>query len=575
MTRWLLVALAAASPAAYAAQPTSVVGSKHDLSVSGPGPLKAQAETEVCIFCHVSHAAGPERLTSRPDLTAKHRPYESSTSAAAPRAPTGASRICLSCHDGTIALGDTRARRIQMGAATVGGRLPPGRRSNLGTDLRSTHPVSFQPTDSAQVRRPARADPVRLDHAGRLECTSCHDPHREFAGAGDGMFLVKTNRRSELCRTCHAASTTATHAVSTVSLKSASARVARFGSPAEAGCSACHASHGADPAGRLLDRTTSAGEDDVCLDCHATPATQHDLGRDVAKRFSHAVSARGVHDAAEGPRSARPIPEVSSGSRRHAACVDCHEPHASESRPATAPAASGALAGVWGIDLAGERVQPVRYEYEVCFKCHADSMNQPQALGSAAAGAPQRARPEANLRVVFAPGAASFHPVAAAGRNTHVPGLVAPLTEASFVYCTDCHASDSGAGVDPRGARGPHGSTLATLLERNYETRDGTVESKTAYALCYKCHDRQVLLSSRSGFSRAGLALHARHVVQERTPCSACHTAHGVPLRADTATGNHLVDFDLSIVRGVAGPPRYDGSCTLMCHGKAHHASRY
>jgi predicted CXXCH cytochrome family protein len=416
---------------------------------------------------------------------------------------------------------------------------------------------------------------VRLDHTGRLECTSCHDPHREFAPGVEGMFLVKTARGSELCRTCHASPATSAHANATAPLKNAKARAARFESPAAAGCAACHASHNADPGGRLVDRAASAREDDVCLDCHGTAATRVDIGRDLQKRSSHAIGGRGIHDAGEGPQSARPLPEVSAAAPRHATCTDCHDPHAAEARPAVAPAAGGALAGVWGIDLAGQRVQPVRFQYEVCFKCHADSVNRPQALGQSSPQAPQRARPETNLRMVFDPGAASFHPVAAPGRNPQVPGLVAPLNEGSLVYCTDCHASDSGAGVDPTGARGPHGSTYPTLLERNYETRDGTVESPAAYALCYKCHDRQVLLSPRSGFPS-----HARHVVQDRTPCSACHVAHGVPLRAGTPAGNHLVDFDVSIVRaGPTGPPRYDPagrSCALTCHGRTHdQALRY
>ncbi len=575
MNRWTVLALAVASPAAYAS--TGVVGSKHDLSVSGPGPIKAQSETEVCVFCHTSHTTGP-RLSSRPESETRHRSYESSTARAAPMAPTGASRICLSCHDGTIALGDTRGRRIQMNASTVGGRIPPGRRSNLGTDLRGSHPVSFKPGESAQVRNPPRTDAVRLDHGGELQCTTCHDPHVEYAPGVEGKFLVKTSRRSELCRSCHAASMAGSHSASTASLKSARPRVAGFESPAAAGCAACHASHGADTAGRLVDRAPTAGEDEVCLDCHGTPATLHDIGRDLAKRSSHAASARGVHDAAEGPRSARALPEISAGAPRHAACVDCHDPHEAVSRPAVAPAASGALAGVWGIDLAGQRVQPVRYEYEVCFKCHADSANQPQAMGPSSPGAPRRARVEVNLRLVFDPGASSFHPVVAPGRNPQVPGLVAPLTESSIIYCTDCHASDWGAGVDPRGTRGPHGSMYSPLLERNYETRDFTPESPASYALCYKCHDRQVLLFS----DRSGFPPHARHVVRERTPCSACHNAHGVTFGAGTPPGNHLVDFDPSIVRGdTVGPPRYEtagsrsGSCSLTCHGKPHQAARY
>ena len=38
------------------AQSTSIVGSKHDLSISGAGPVKTSTgETSVCLFCHPPH----------------------------------------------------------------------------------------------------------------------------------------------------------------------------------------------------------------------------------------------------------------------------------------------------------------------------------------------------------------------------------------------------------------------------------------------------------------------------------------------------------------------------------------
>ena len=36
-----------------------VGNTKHNLSVSGPGPAQATSETEICIFCHTPHNASP------------------------------------------------------------------------------------------------------------------------------------------------------------------------------------------------------------------------------------------------------------------------------------------------------------------------------------------------------------------------------------------------------------------------------------------------------------------------------------------------------------------------------------
>jgi hypothetical protein len=72
-------------------------------------------------------------------------------------------------------------------------------------------------------------------------------------------------------------------------------------------------------------------------------------------------------------------------------------------------------------------------------------------------------------------------------------------------------------------------------------------------------------------------------VVDEQTPCSACHASHGVSLAAGTAVNNaHLIDFDVTIVRPdarglrqyTAGVPG-TGSCTLTCHGSRHEARGY
>ena len=100
--------IAALALSAAAGAQEGVVATKHNLSATGPGRIKARAETQICIFCHVAH--GGEALgMNRPLSQATYRPYASATLRAQPGAPSGATKICLSCHDGTIALGQTIA----------------------------------------------------------------------------------------------------------------------------------------------------------------------------------------------------------------------------------------------------------------------------------------------------------------------------------------------------------------------------------------------------------------------------------------------------------------------------------
>ena len=112
---------------------------------------------------------------------------------------------------------------------------------------------------------------------------------------------------------------------------------------------------------------------------------------------------------------------------------------------------------------------------------------------------------------------------------------------------------------------GPHGSRFEHLLVARYETRDFTIESPQTYALCYQCHDRNSVLGDES------FSLHSRHVVRGRTPCSACHTAHGVS--GASSQHGHLINFDISIVGGQrfhVDSGRFSGTCTLSCHGVQH-----
>ncbi len=578
MTKVLLAtALLAMSPAAGAssAQPSGVVGSKHDLSASGPGQYRAVSESDPCIFCHVAHRG--LQLSNRPDVGPVHKPYQSTTMAARAGPPTGASRICLSCHDGTIAPGHTRTRKITM--RTGDAPIAADRRSNLGTDLRGTHPISFRPITGKRVVLPPPHDAVKLDRNGEVQCTSCHDPHAEWRDPDVGKFLVKPSAGSALCLACHPVAGPggmSSHATSQASFTPPGA--ARATTLSRAGCGACHDSHAADPRGRLLHRD-AATDDQDCLRCHSGQVARAEIAHEVAKPWSHGSRGR-EHDAAEGDegRISRPLPEVSVGAPRHVACVDCHDPHSANPAPASAPVASGRLAGTWGIGLDGRKVAQVRFEYEICLKCHGDSANKPQTAGISRVDQVRRAQDDVNLRRVFDPGSLSFHPVAAPGKNPIVPSLKSPLTSLSTIYCTDCHASDDGAGAGAAGPRGPHGSIYPRLLERQYLTADFTPEGPLSYELCYKCHDRAKLLSDASPFP------HRTHVVKASAPCSACHDAHGISSQAGKVQENaHLISFDLSIVSGISGSasgPRYSttavygqGRCNLTCHGSTHDAS--
>jgi predicted CXXCH cytochrome family protein len=546
--------------------------------------MKAQTESQVCIFCHVPHR-GLQGGTNRKESNTVYTPYKSSTMVSpAPGMPTGSSRMCLSCHDGTLAVGQTAVSgKIAMSPIAVGrssgyssynqsGRISD--RNNLGTDLRKSHPISFVPSNVAEHRIPVKGDPVKLDGSGQLQCTSCHEPHQMSADPVQGDFLVKSNMRSGLCTTCHAKlywdSNPSSHAVSTKRFDERLGAITKYSTVQDNGCESCHRPHGAvAQGGRLLRDTVS----DTCLVCHRGQVADKNIDAEIRKLYAHPIVGAdpALHDEAEGPTGQRKLPEVSGAAPRHVQCVDCHNPHGSYKLDARAPAVSGSLSGTWGIDRSGAAATPAQYEYEVCFKCHGDSANQPQQL-VVAIDSPRRAVADVNLRrKLDASSAASFHPVETTGRNADVPSLIAPLSPASIIYCGDCHGSDSTA------VKGPHGSNIRHILVAKFDTTDGTSESPSSYALCYKCHDRASILK---GTTFSG---HGTHVVQQRTSCATCHDSHGVSSVQGSVVNNaHLINFDTSVVRPNAkGVLKYtsngvrNGSCSLSCHGVQHDETAY
>lgn len=538
------------------ARAASVVGSKHDLSVSGGGAVRASAEQDVCIFCHTPHNSSKEApLWNRYSSGTSYTPYYSTTMKATVGQPTGASKLCLSCHDGTVALGMVRSRPRTIPMAGGDDKMPRGR-SNLGTDLSDDHPVSFS-YDTAllsknkELRNPASLRAAaRPDKSSQLQCTSCHDPH----DSQYGKFLVMNNAQSALCVTCHDKNywTSSDHRTSTRQWNGQGPDPwphTEGATVAANGCENCHTPHVAGTSARLMN---FAGEEQNCYPCHNGNVAAKNIRAEFAKPSRHDVAATtGVHD---------PTENISS-SARHVECADCHNPHAARSGAASGVA--GGLLGVAGISASGSQVATASHEYEICFRCHENrSSGQPQSIA--------RQLNQSNLRLQFSPGNASFHPVVAAGRNPDVPSLVSSYTPSSLISCTDCHNNDQGPAAGGQGPNGPHGSAYAPLLDQRLVMTDYQAESQAAYALCYKCHGRKSILSN------ASFPEHRRHIVDAKASCTTCHDAHGVN------TSPRLINFNSGYVSaGSSGPAafqstgRFQGSCTLTCHGKTHDNKSY
>ena len=567
---WATVCLVLCSARADAQ--TNIANTVHNLTPQGPGKIREKVQSGVCVYCHTPHNARPSRALWNRDLPAvTYRLYKSSTMEAALSQPTGSSRLCLSCHDGVIALGKVRdagtTARFTLGPLTG--------KSLLGTDLSGSHPISFMYNNALAARAGELADPtslprtvVPLEDGKLLQCATCHDPHEDRWP----NFLRMNNRFAVQCTQCHRMKDWAisSHATSSAGWNGGGqdpfSRGA-FPTVAENGCLSCHRAHAAPHPEWLLAQTD---EPSNCTICHNGTLARKNIAEQFLAPSRHPIISRQWnHRPKEDPMT---MP-------RHVTCVDCHNPHAAGRAPDSERVArppnnialitSGPQLGVSGITINGTYAEQANHEYEICLKCH--GLAEPATPGL------RRQETTRNIRLKIRPTSRSFHPIATLGRNPTIAGLAAGYTASSMISCIDCHNNDqwTPAGTSPSG---PHGSRWEPILAQEYETEDPYMESLSSYALCYKCHNRMTLLSGGGRFP------HQKHVVDQRASCAVCHDPHG------SQRNPHLINFMVLTNTGTpvvrpssTGRLEFDpapgqaghGSCYLKCHGVDHNPKKY
>ncbi len=581
-----------------------VVNTTHNLSASGPGPFKSLNVDQVCVFCHTPHNTQPQGPLWNHGLSGQtYIEYGSSTLQAFPGQPTGLSRLCLACHDGTVALGAL-------------GNLPPGMvndlqstflagRANLGTDLADDHPISFAYDTALQVADQELANPASIGlplENTELQCTTCHDVHEKDIVP----FLRRTTANGELCTTCHVRGGatwdwgSSAHATSTATAGGAnpwSERKAawRGNTVAQNACFNCHTPHNAATPARLIKDQ----EENTCYLCHDGTVAATDIQNESIKIVRHPmeITPNTRHDATsvEDPLTMS----------FHVECTDCHNPHGAKSGPpmvsfrpndpsdpnhTTPPLANASILGVSGISATGAVKAEIDFQYELCFKCHGvpgDSACENQRCTTARSLNMTRQDGIYNLRdkvISGSSGLVSYHPIEInnPGNNTEVPSLRTdiPLNRtSSLIYCTDCHNGESSVAAGGTGPDGPHGSNVEAMLAETYPMEPERAYSSAQYALCYQCHDEGLLLDDASGFS------HNRHVRSRGFTCINCHDPHGsqssqhlINFLTSTDSGGQV--FQITGDGGFAEPTWQDdgnfkGSCFLNCHGSRHRPKRY
>ena len=237
---------------------TGLYGTSHDFQ-SGTGSSAVANGAGMCTFCHTPHKAKSSLLLWNHTLSSNTFQWDVAATTSGTALPgftgnayNGPSAKCLSCHDGSVAIGDVgwfseaaheganALSAFKIGGAGVSNATTPGTTSKMigsGGNLSGNHPVAIPyplngapnvyngSTSGAQLATndfatDPTANNIRLysDIGGGaivgkatpgksgIECSSCHDPHNK--AAKDDYFLRGkltggTQADGYICLQCH------------------------------------------------------------------------------------------------------------------------------------------------------------------------------------------------------------------------------------------------------------------------------------------------------------------------------------------------------------------------------------
>jgi hypothetical protein len=202
---------------------SAITNSAHDLRASLTG-----ASFTSCNFCHVAHKpgatpAGPGPLLwnhTQSSITT-YGVYSSDTfnqlgtditdlGTTGGGSGTTASNLCLSCHDGTIAVDSWYVPVTGANFQPLPGGTTFMPNDTTIKDLTKTHPVNFTYNaalaTAAGILTPANtlsvdgAGEIPL-FAGKMQCATCHDPHNGKSSIFEQNFPVQAS--GTFCTYCH------------------------------------------------------------------------------------------------------------------------------------------------------------------------------------------------------------------------------------------------------------------------------------------------------------------------------------------------------------------------------------
>jgi hypothetical protein len=213
----------------------TIVNSLHDFSNNAANPSKTNdglgtSTGQVCVFCHHPHrgadgtnGAGDALLWNMNSVSAASfdvyngvATFDANSSSAAVTSSAPQSFLCMTCHDGAIAVGSLVQKPRDGTKTTADWWLDAAANgaADLGATLADDHPVNFTYADAvagggiqtnvANTVTGASTNEYPL-FGGTMQCATCHDVHAGTTTVDSSgiQFMRGDTAASEICVDCH------------------------------------------------------------------------------------------------------------------------------------------------------------------------------------------------------------------------------------------------------------------------------------------------------------------------------------------------------------------------------------
>lgn len=428
------------------------------------------------------------------------------------------------------------AGRIAPPAPALAQSGPPSAKVALTPEQLREMPISGScVTDACHDRFTA----FSFKHGPVIEnaCEPCHTP---LAGKHDFDKMPETKY---LCRACH---------------QPYPPRKARH-LDADEFCQGCHDPHGGNERFFLKSGSASA----LCMECHAEHVGEEPRHDPVAKGSClachelHHAEAKPLLRAPRGRICLRCHDDKAKGLEGSAsvhkpakeACTNCHAPH-------------------------GRADRLIKAEVmDLCRECHADMLDYAtkakfphkavmEGKHCIACHNPHFSRGRKLLKAPTRDLCVSCH-----DRTYELPdGSVLADVKTQLVESRHIHGPARQGSCTP--CHNPHGSNYPRLLNFDFPCSFYAPFESSRYDLCFRCHDRRIVLEPESTVTRfrnGRRNLHFLHVNQEKKgrTCRACHHEHASnnPLQV-----RETVPFGKWTMTITFRKKSEGGSCQSGCH---------